>query len=147
MLWRRWKTMRQPNGSGVRNEPRRLARSARDLAASLGNQPRGALIAHVSFSPLIVSRSELNPWGWKRFNPWQPNDRGQSLLLPRQLICGSLGSNQIYLDRAVQLPGPERSGRMPECTGGAGVKKAVGGAAPGGSDWWKREKPGAAFIK
>src|SRR2546429_726587 len=147
MLWRRWKTMRQPNGSGVRNEPRRLARSARDLAASLGNQPRGAVIAQVSFSPLIVSRSELNPWGWKRFNPWQPNDRGQSLLLPRQLICGSIGSNQMYLDRAVQLPGPERSGRMPECTGGSGFNELVVVAAAGQCDCWSREMPGPTSIR
>src|SRR5258708_8978563 len=51
MRWRRWQTMRQPNGSDARTEPHRLPRSAHHLAAALGNQPRRALIAHVNPQP------------------------------------------------------------------------------------------------
>src|SRR5258705_10755997 len=51
MRWRRWQTMRQPNGSDARTEPHRLPRSAHHLAAPLGNQPRRALIAHVNPQP------------------------------------------------------------------------------------------------
>src|SRR5258708_34449201 len=51
MRWRRWQTMRQPNGSDARTEPHRLPRSAHHLAAALGNQPRRALIAHVDPEP------------------------------------------------------------------------------------------------
>src|SRR5258708_16572161 len=51
MRWRRWQTMRQPNGSDARTKPHRLPRSAHHLAAALRNQPRGALIAHVNPQP------------------------------------------------------------------------------------------------
>src|ERR1700719_5250081 len=51
MRWRRCKMMHQPNGSGARSEPHRLPPSAHHLAASLRNQPRRALIAHVNPEP------------------------------------------------------------------------------------------------